>query len=247
MQHLDTLMLRLVNLRARSLYLFRNSSWKTSGERCGLPDPTQISPQQIAIEAQELDSALEAWSMNVPDEWMFVVKRPPTFQSVFPAEYSYQCPIHIYASHGHAAIWNRYRAVRLVVNSIHRRALTCLLQCPMQLPFTLAQQALCQDQIESLAIDLCGGVHFFFDSSSNSAGHKAHIRSNTIEYDFDQNRNHVRPRMATLLAWPLTVAVSTEGVPNAQRQWLLARMRMVAEPIGDAVLESVIEKGEFKF
>jgi hypothetical protein len=55
------------------------------------------------------------------------------------------------------------------------------------------------------------------------------------------------PKMATILGWPLTVAVSTEAVPKAQKQWLQRRLKTIASVIGAAVLHSVAEKGEFKF
>jgi hypothetical protein len=58
----------------------------------------------------------------------------------------------------------------------------------------------------------------------------------------------ILPRMASLLAWPLTVAVSSEYLPKPHKRWLLSRLKMVADSLGDAVLESMVENGEeFKF
>jgi hypothetical protein len=53
--------------------------------------------------------------------------------------------------------------------------------------------------------------------------------------------------MAGLLAWPLAVAVSTEAVPEPQRQWLERKLKIVASSLGDSILESVAEKREFRF
>ncbi|KAF2476004.1 uncharacterized protein BDR25DRAFT_212412 [Lindgomyces ingoldianus] len=232
MRELDALILRAAGLRARSLHLFKNNSGPKSrdsgGTDCCSPPSHRGISREVAAEAQDLDAAFVTWSKTAPEEWRYstIDSRTTTTDEL------YDCPVHAYASHGHAAVWNRYRAVRLIVNSIRIRSLATLIQCPMQASYVNSQQEIetSQKNIESLARDLCGGVLFFFHSCNPLIIGGA-----------------MPQKMAALLAWPLTVAVSTEGVPGPQRRWLLERLNIVAEILGDVMLASVISKGEFRF
>ncbi|KAI2605667.1 uncharacterized protein GGS25DRAFT_523339 [Hypoxylon fragiforme] len=48
--------------------------------------------------------------------------------------------LHTYTTHGHAAIWAQYRAVRIIVNSIRRRALCVMSRCSAQAISVRAQE-----------------------------------------------------------------------------------------------------------
>jgi len=234
---LDSLMVRVAALRAQSLTLFlqKNST---------LPSLAQHS-KDIATGAQELDIALASWSGALPADWKFSTQPSPAGPDSTDMDHLYDGSVHIYATHGHAALWNRYRAVRLIVNSIRLRSLSTLCQCPSQRSFGVAQPDECQKIMDSLAKDLCGSVPFFFTSRhANQDG--AGLRFIRIGNTVIRTEREILPQMATLLVWPLAVAVNTEGVPNPQRQWLKHRLRSGADALGDAILESVVE-GEFKF
>ena len=55
------------------------------------------------------------------------------------------------------------------------------------------------------------------------------------------------PSLASMLAWPLAIAVSTENVPELQRKWLQGKLGSVADSLGDAVLHDVRRRGAFVF
>jgi hypothetical protein len=231
---IDSLMIRVAALRTKSLALFGGESM------------CPFTVEEAAAEAHELDKALALWSQAVPDDWKFS-SQPCTARLESPeTDLLYNGPVHTYTTHGHACVWNRYRAARLIVNSIGNRSFSNLPQYPSQHSFSMAQQEICRTNIESLANELCGSVPFFFNSP-NTPGAGAGSGSIKIGGNVVKTESEILPKMAGLLAWPLTVAVSTDGVPEPQRQWLKRRLKAVAISAGDAVLESVVEQGEFRF
>ncbi|KAK0615710.1 hypothetical protein B0T17DRAFT_351540 [Bombardia bombarda] len=239
---LDSLMVRVAALRSKTLWLFRHDikglaqvSWLESGE-------------DVEKEANELESALESWpgeavaAASQGDEWRFSSR--VQMHSDGCAESSvalddYQGIVHTYATHGHAAAWSRWRAISMIVSSIRLRLLRAQDDNEyegLELFASYRPQAetmICA-RIQSLAIDMCRSVPFFFNGGSSSRPHLA-------------DDPEVLPRIAALLGWSLTVAVSTEAVPNAPKEWLRHQLVRVARALGDAVIESAAEREEFRF
>jgi hypothetical protein len=231
-------MVRVASLRAKSLNLFF--------EKDSNPQSYVHNPEGIAAEALDLDSSLITWSQAVPEEWKFETQGSTTSQDPPEKSHVFDGPVHAYSTLGHACIWNRYRAFRLIVNSIHIRSLSNLHQNASHSSLDDAQKDLCQKNIWASTNDMCRSVPFFFnspDATGGGAGSKSiRVGKHVIRTDCE-----IIPKVAGLLAWPLAVAVSTDGVPDPQREWLKSRLRTVAKALGDAILESVADQGEFKF
>ncbi len=144
-------------------------------------------------------------------------------------------PSHSYPSVGHAAIWNQYRALRLITNSIQKRALVAL-QPLIHSSVLDTNMQRCQDNINELAVDLRCGAEFSVASRTSAEGAEA-----TGLLDMPH------PSVAALLAWPLTVAVSVDAVQPPEKIWLKGTLKAVARSLGNTVLESVTDHGEYKF
>ncbi|KAI1136295.1 hypothetical protein F5Y05DRAFT_117244 [Hypoxylon sp. FL0543] len=228
---LDSIMVRVASLRQKSLHLFLPKSARFS---------SQLHPSHIAEEAQDLDNALDTWIRDLPEDWGLSTRPGST------AGASFDGLIHIYPSHGHGAVWSRYYAVHIVVNSIRERALSVMTQCSSQTMSASAERKICQEKIASLSTDLCRGIPFFV--ASHAAPHDPlstrmiRIGGNVIHTNYE-----ILPKLATLLAWPLTLVISTEAVPEPQKQYLKIKLKCVADALGDSILESVAEHEEFKF
>jgi hypothetical protein len=228
-------MVRVATLRNKSMFLL-------SGESFDPPFDTQPF-EDVAIKALELHSAITSWSENLPEDWTFSTRS--SSESLNGRGNVYSNISHTYSTHGHAAIWNRYRATQLIVNSIRLRSLSHQLETldyPSQRSFVVLQQEACRNNMELLTTDLCAGVVFFFNSLDPTGLRTLQLGKFTITTD-----DEILPKVAGLLAWPLTVAVSCEYIPESQRQWLKGKLKIIAKSLGDAVLESVVEQGEFRF
>ena len=236
-------MVQAANLRAKSLGFVIDSVDHLCTK--SIPFDEQYW-KEIAEEAQKLDIALTSWSQNLPEDWKFFTHAAPPITNSPETDLFYNGPTHLYQTHAHAAVWNRYRATRLIVNSIRKRALSHLLTCPCHGDLIVSQQELCQKNLDLITNDMCGSVPFFFNLP-NFAGGTPGLKSIRLGTFIINSEDDILPKMAILLAWPLTVAVSTDGVPEPQRQWLRHRLKIAAKSLGDSVLESVAERSEFRF
>ena len=207
-----------------------------------------VHSRDLAEEARELDLALERWARSVPGGWRY--KTAPVPVESLTQDDGGIYPMHIYPSHGHAAVWTRYRAVRLTTNSIRKRALSLLhdLQgCPLQSEPVPRQLDFCQKTINNLAVEFCSGVQSLFTAPGRSTSTAPEVRSIEINGNLVFTKAEILPKMAALVAWPMTVASCIPSIPDAEREWLNPRLRSIANALGDAVLIDVIEKGEFEF
>ena len=234
---LDSLMIRVAALRSKSLKLLRHKSVAQLSYTNRL--------KEIALEAHCLDVALAAWSQSIPEAWKFsTLSSTEGFGQTTSGILRYGS--HSYTTYGHAAIWNRYRGTHIVVNSIRMRFLSLLAQCTFQEASVNLTIDTCQKNINSLATDLCRSVPFFF-SSCNSPQDGRRSGTNKVDKDTSCIDREVVPKVASFLVWPIAVAVCTDAVPTALKEWLRCKLKTIASVVGNAVLQSVAETGEFEF
>jgi len=216
---------RTAALRARALAFFSNTS-------VALPTSTP-DLEYLAHTGKELEDDLVHWADSMSGEW-----QPSGASDIDDVnDKTYDRLFNSYTSHGHASLWIRYRALRLIINSIFIKFIAVRIQNSTDHEHLRWKQDRMRGNLASTSSKLCGDVAFFFPRSPQDN------RNST-----DMIGDHViLPRLATLLAWPLAVAVSTENVPEPQRQWLQQKLRLVASSLGDAVLGRVADRGAFIF
>ncbi|KAJ9142989.1 hypothetical protein NKR23_g6721 [Pleurostoma richardsiae] len=213
---LDSLIVQLGDLRAR--YLGRFAEWWSSDTR------------DISGQALDLDRALIAWAGTRPKDWDFSTSFIPDTMSGRGQD----APSHSYTTAGHATVWNRYRATRILTNSIRMRSVSASAQSFLAVA---AEYADCQKNIDLMAKDLQSGILSLLKSGTPS--------------DFQSSgaatEGELLPKVASMLAWPLTISVSTQGVPTAEREWFRLQLKATARSLGDSVLETIAEQENFNF
>lgn len=237
MREINSLTHRVSNLRAKSLHLIGVQD--VENPRCcrqNLP-LEESSPLVIAAEAGEIDSALEAWSRSLPNEWRFTDAQ--RYQDGFP--------VHTHASHAHAAVWIQYRALRLITNSVRMRALRALPPNLTQDDFVQIEYTACLLNTEVLTKDMCSGVSSLFSTPTTS--HQAGSESWSIKVGDCAMGSafEILPKLAHLISWSLFVAVRTEHAPARMKEWLKARLRTVVVVLGNAMLQDAIQNEDFIF
>lgn len=234
---LDTLLVRVATLRSDSLALFQ----AVNPVCLNLSSTRRL--EALTIEAQDLDKALETWPDDLPEEWRVSTESTVELDGTFPG-FLFDGTVHSYSSLGHATVWMRYRATSLIISSILIRLLnlhsTLPSSSPSEIPIT-PEIPICLENSASLATDICRSVPFFFNTPTS---HSSRSESGSPSSNAEPT---IEPRIATVLAWPLAVAVSTQTVPIAQKQWLRERLKTVAISQGDATLSAIAEREEFKF
>ncbi|KAK1236959.1 hypothetical protein MKX08_007907 [Trichoderma sp. CBMAI-0020] len=222
---LDSLMIRVLILRNKSVSILRelNASDLETGDEA----------KSLAMESYTLDYDLALWALSLPEDWRFHASWTLSQPSSNVIDARVDIPSHKYTSVGHASTWNRYRALRLITNSIQKRALSAL-QLLSNDAFLVTDIQRCQGNIDRLAVDLCSGTEFSITRQNIARGSDASILLNAPH-----------PSVAALLAWPLTVAVSVDAVRLPQKTWLKGVLKAVARSLGHTQLESVSDEGEY--
>ncbi|UKZ68726.1 uncharacterized protein TrAtP1_009748 [Trichoderma atroviride] len=222
---LDSLMIRVLILRNKSVSFLGDMDASDLG--------TIDEAKSIAMESYTLDYDLALWALRLSQDWEFHVSWRPSQPSSNGTDARVDIPSHSYPSVGHASTWNRYRALRLITNSIQKRAL-CALRSLSNDAFLVTDIQRCQDNIDKLAVDLCRGAEFSITRQNTARGSEASTLLNVIH-----------PSVAALLAWPLTVAVSVDAVRLSEKTWLKGVLKAVARSLGHTQLESVSDEGEY--
>lgn len=242
---LDCLMIKAASLRSKSIIVINQ------GNR-GITPIIRYEEafKEVLAEAQLLDRLFAEWAEDIPPNWKFVTQKSPHHDdsklSLDHHNLFYDRLFHSYATHGHAVVWNRYRAVRLLINNIQMEILTQMAQYrPENLGTAyLEQSTACQETINRLTTDLCRGIPFFYLLNAGF-GHGRRHNDPTIELadTMDSISSHFPPiMMAVLLAWPITIAVGIEGVPSDQMEWLRCRLQAVSQRVGSPRLQVTPEK-----
>lgn len=227
---LDALLVRIAALRSKSLKLFRQKN---------VNHLLRMNKADVVEEAQNLDTALGSWAQNLPEKWRFSTQCLEQCSDTMNSGFLYNDTVHSYTTHGHAAVWLRFLAVRLIVSSILIKLHSAL---PQKQPI-IEQIETLQQSANHLATDVCCSVPFFFTQNPTH-----HNSDSTASQTSDGIASpEILPKIATLLSWPLSVAVSTTAVPAKQKEWLKIKLKIAASVQGDAVVQSIAETEEFKF
>lgn len=224
-------MVRVAAFRSRALAFFSSTSAFLS---TSTPDL-----EYLAHTGKGLEDDLVHWAESMTREWQ-ACRQSPSGESEDTdgnGDKTYEGVLNSYTSFGHASLWIRQRALRLIINSIFIKFIAVRIQTSTDHEQLRWKQKRMRENLASTSSELCSDVAFFFSRPSEEGSKSAKIHS----------EHAVPPRLATLLAWPLAVAVSTENVPEPQRQWLQQKLRLVASSLGDAILGRVADRGAFKF
>lgn len=223
-------MVRVAALRSRALAFFSSTS---SALTTSTPDL-----EYLAHTGKELEDDLVQWAESMSGEWQSCRHDPPGQTNIEEHnDNTYDGFFNSYTSHGHASLWIRQRALRLIINSIFIKFIAVRMQNSTDHERLRWKQNRMRENLASTSSELSGDVAFFFSRSRPERSDSADIHG----------EHAILPRLAALLAWPLAVAVSTENLPEPQRQWLQQKLRLVASSLGDAILDRVASRGAFIF
>ncbi|MCJ1379995.1 hypothetical protein MMC17_003098 [Xylographa soralifera] len=175
-----------------------------------LIDPTTIIPVLYALEAD-----LAKWVTELPPEWTFT-----TVISTEDTEIIFEGQCHVYQSLWIAIVWNHYRAIRILVNSLLTSLLDTLSSLQVDDNSGISQKHRLQslDLVSRLATDICSSIPFQLNHNSMAQG----------------NNTKLAPTLtgAFTVLWPLKVAASTTGVSESLYQWVRSLLQSIGNKKG---------------
>ncbi|MCJ1406148.1 hypothetical protein MMC19_000213 [Ptychographa xylographoides] len=222
----DCIVVRIANIRHRLSTVLV--------EETGLRSPHEINStaEMLHEEARDIDRTLQDWTTHFPSTWCYrrhLLPNPhpsPTRDFYSPIVYSYSSP-------AYAAVWNQYYAMRMLINSTRLRILK------LSLPdsgYLAAQQRLeCLAHMQIMASDLASSVPFCLQRFRVTDGSNSSYHPNSVVLTTNED---IKPYLASLLAWPLTIASSLASLDIKQKTWFQSELAHVGRTVGISVLES---------
>ncbi|KFX87406.1 hypothetical protein V490_08267 [Pseudogymnoascus sp. VKM F-3557] len=218
----DRILVRIVNLR----YAFRSLEQKK--------DILSAEAAELNNSARELDEACREWAAQIPSARSYqphIITGP----SSWPRRDFYSSTIYSYAQPTYAAVWIQYFAARMLINSTRLRLLQ--LCCPAQfLDFTYREQHReCTTYLKAMADSLASTIPFSLGRVMVDNVHDHSSRNSKPVITFIEDE--IRPALALLTVWPLSMASSLDGVDPGQQLWFRSELARLGRILGDGVLE----------
>ena len=222
----DRIMVRLTNLRHRLITLLQEetvfplASFELSS-----------TVEELHEEAQKLDKALQHWSTQFPSTWSYQTHDLPEPYS-WPLRDFYSPTVYSYSSPVDAGVWNQYFATRMLINSTRLKILEF-----RRLPsddFALEQRHNCLSNMNTAATDLASSLPFCFEKFKVLDNSSSSCRPQPISLTVKED---IKPYMALLIAWPLSLASSIENLDLRQRSWFRSELARLGKIVGAGVFE----------
>lgn len=216
----DRIIVRIANLHYLSTRLQQKNSLQIT------------EAEELNNEARELDQALQDWEARIPTTCRYerhtLVEPYP-----WPRRHLYSSMVFSYLRPGYTGPWSLYFAMRLIVNSTRLRVLN-LGRSHRLVDFTYEQQQLeCITQLKAMADSLAFTVPFCLERFELN---RTDLPISQTSITLNENEE-IKPYLAGLLVWPLSIASSVEGIDMRQQFWFRSELAILGKIIGYDVFE----------
>ncbi len=223
----DRIIVRTTNIRQRFSTLLKA---KTDPQHTS----HEVTPtaEELNEGTRELDEALQDWTARFPSAWCYQ-RHTLSDPYPWPMRDFYSPIVYSYSSLAYAAVRNQYYATRMLINSTRLRILDLI--SPNIDVLAYEQQRLeCISHMKTMANDLASSVPFCLErfkviDGPKSSSHKTSTTLNTNE--------EIKPYLASLTVWPLSIAASLRDVDVKQKPWFRSELARLGRIIGASVIE----------
>lgn len=190
-----------------------------------------FAAEELNKEAQSINKSLEDWAALFPSTWCFQRHTLPS-PHPWPTEDFYSPTVYSYLSPAYAAVWCHYYAMRMLIISTRLTILKFSLLNSHD--FAYKHRLECLSHMKDMADDLASSVPFCFQRVKVIDSPDPSSYENLITIHTDED---IKPYVATLIGWPLTIASSLRDVDEKQRLWFRSQLARLGRILGDGVLE----------
>jgi len=182
-------------------------------------------------EVQELDKAVKHLTAYFPSTWYYQRHTLPE-PHPWPIRDFYSPVVYSYSSPAYAAVWNQYYAMRMLISSTQLRILE--LSRPNSTNIFSEQRLECFSNMNAMANDLASSVPFCLQRIKVTASLNSSSDENSITLNTNED---IKPYMARLLVWPLSIASTVAHVGTQQKSWFRSEIARLGRIAGARVLE----------
>ncbi|KIX02498.1 uncharacterized protein Z518_08439 [Rhinocladiella mackenziei CBS 650.93] len=253
----DRAIVRIVNLRRELAVLVQRQSHTQT-----LSHEMLLAADKLNDEARDIDTELHEWTSRFPRAWSY---QKHTLTATDPhlgdgnsrngeKEHFYSSTVYSYASPAHPAAWILYFATRMLINNARLKILGLLL-CPQRRQPTPhsnlegesdayeyeKQRQECLSRLNATADDLASSIPFILErfkvKEKDDTGSSDYSDQNQIIFNTDKE---IKPYLATLAAWPLSIASCLDGLDLKQRLWFGSELASIGRILGVGVFEFAV-------
>jgi hypothetical protein len=218
----DHVLVRIVNLRHAAANLQQTD------------ELLLFKAETIASDARELDIALEKWTCNIPmtcSPKRHIIspgRHILPIRDQYPKEHFYSSTVYSYPKPENAGAWAHFFAVRMLINSTRLRVLEQSRSYVSAGSVTQETQRLeCLSRLNAMAERIAASTPFSLERFKiDNCGA---IILNEVDC--------IKPYLANLIAWPLIVASSLEGIVTEEKRWFRSELARLGRILGDGILE----------
>lgn len=213
----DAIILRIASVRQCLSLLLK----EMSNPQCASHDFTSTA-EELNKQTRDTDKELQEWTTHFPRTWYSQHHTLPNLPSDF-----YSPTIYSYSSPAYAAVWSHYYAMRMLINSARLRVLAF---CHGEAgDFPHEQRLECLSHMQIMANDLASSVPFCLQRFKITPTRQESIVLNTGE--------DIKPYMANLTIWPLSIASSLRDVEVTQKEWFRSMLARLGRTVGAGIFE----------
>ena len=190
---------------------------------------------ELEIETRSIGKAIRDWSDCLPKSWRFE-KRTLSEPHPWPVRDFYSPTIYMFASLAYSAVWTQYFSHRMLVLSTLLRILDLL--HPMSDESAHDQRLKCASELKEMCDSLAFSVPYSLkrvriDSESKSV-QEQRVVVDTLE--------EIKPYLATLIAWPLSLGSMLGNLDVQQKAWFASELARLGRVLGVGMFESAEKK-----
>lgn len=196
--------------------------------------PTELIDiaEELNEEIQDLDKALQEWTADFPSNWCYERHILPD-PHPWPMRDFYSPIVYSYPSPAFAAVWNQYFATRMLINSTRLRILNLLHSTSTT--FSHQQHLECLSQMQIMANDLASSVPFSLQRFKVTHSPRSPFSRKSITLN---TKEDIKPYVAKLIIWPLSIVSSLEYVEAKQQSWFRSELARLGKISGYGVFDS---------
>lgn len=217
----DCILLRIINVRQRLFALLEEKT----GTSCTSYELASTA-EGLNREAQDIDTALRDWAASFPATWRHQ-RYPLSDGHPWPTKFLYS-----YSNPAYAAVWNQHYAARMLINSTRLRILEN--SCPDPVDFIHGQRLECHSRMKIMADGLIASIPFCLQELQVTDNLISPCHQSSIMLSPNKD---VRPYIAALIAWPLSIASSLGNLDIKQKMWFRSQLARVGKILGVGVFE----------
>ena len=172
--------------------------------------PGTSKVDELCEEAEDLDEALQDWIAQIPSKYSYK-RHTLEDNDAWPRLHFLSPTVHSFTKPGYSAVWLQYFSTRILSCSTYLRILK---RCQQHEQVRTEQKQRVHDILKATGEHLAACIPFplgRFKVRNAKAGDEAIVRETSITI---AETEEVKPYLANIVIWPLSVASGLKGVPE---------------------------------